>query len=111
MVLKTEMKIKIDKSEKRRLPRKFEFPWGKGMISEEASIRCSISGQGFKDTWEPTIQLLQFDDGEIAVRFCVYGNGRLRRMPLILNNEQATRLASEIRSNRKLKLIVGKLLK
>ena len=31
--------MKVDKADIRKLPRRFEFPWGKGMITEEASIR------------------------------------------------------------------------
>ena len=103
--------MKVDKAEMRKLPRKFEFPWGKGRITEEASIRCTITTNGFKESWEPTIQLLEFENGDRALRFCVYSRGRLRRIPMILDDEQARALASEIKVNRNLKAILGNLLK
>ncbi|MEM0159795.1 MAG: hypothetical protein QW393_03480, partial [Candidatus Micrarchaeaceae archaeon] len=89
----------------------FQLPWGKGMITEEAAIKCSISIHGSTESWEPTVQLLEFESGEKAIRFCVYGNGRLRRIPLILDSEQAERLASEISTNSKLRSIITNLLK
>ncbi|MEM4067955.1 MAG: hypothetical protein QXV17_13965 [Candidatus Micrarchaeaceae archaeon] len=98
--------MNIERASKRKIPRKFQLPWGKGMITEEAAIKCSISIQGSTESWEPTVQLLEFESGEMAIRFCVYGNGRLRRMPLILDKEQATRLALEINKNGKLKSMV-----
>lgn len=103
--------MKIDKAEKRKLPRKFEFPWGKGMITEEASIRCSITTNGLRESWEPTIQFLEFENGEKAIRLCVYSRGRLRRMPLIISEEQTKTLASEININHNLKSMLGNLLK
>ena len=102
--------MKIDKAEIRKLPRKFEFPWGRGMITEEASIRCTLKANGLKESWEPTIQLLKFENGESALRFCVYSKGRLRRMPMILDEAQARMMASEIKVNRKLKAILRNLL-
>ncbi|MEM0141482.1 MAG: hypothetical protein QXN66_05560 [Thermoplasmatales archaeon] len=98
--------MKIEKAVGRKIPRKFELPWGKGLITEEASIKCSISSGNFNESWEPTIQLLEFSNGEKALRFCVYGNGKLRRMPLILDEEQAEELAKEIDANFKIKSIV-----
>ena len=102
--------MKIDKAETRKLPRKFEFPWGRGMITEEASIRCTLTANGLKERWEPTIQLLKFENGESALRFCVYSKGRLRRKPMILDDAQARMMASEIKVNRKLKAILRNLL-
>ncbi|MEM3846685.1 MAG: hypothetical protein QXV17_11155 [Candidatus Micrarchaeaceae archaeon] len=98
--------MNIERASKRKIPRKFQLPWGKGMITEEAAIKCSISIHGSTESWEPTIQLLEFESGEKAIRFCVYGNGRLRRMPLILDKEQAKRLALEIDKNRKLRSMI-----
>ncbi|MEM4115873.1 MAG: hypothetical protein QXP59_07720 [Saccharolobus sp.] len=98
--------MKIEKASERKIPRKFQLPWGKGMITEEAAIKCSISIHGSTESWEPTVQLLEFENGEKAIRFCVYGNGRLRRMPLILDKEQATNLALEINKNRKLRSMI-----
>ncbi|MEM3905861.1 MAG: hypothetical protein QXZ17_03180 [Nitrososphaerota archaeon] len=103
--------MNIERASKRKIPRKFQLPWGKGMITEEAAIKCSISINGSTESWEPTVQLLEFENGEKAIRFCVYGDGRLRRMPLILDKEQAKRLALEIDKNRKLRsmiMVLGK---
>ncbi|MEM3192987.1 MAG: hypothetical protein QW292_13070 [Candidatus Parvarchaeota archaeon] len=103
--------MNIERASKRKIPRKFQLPWGKGMITEEAAIKCSITIHGSTESWEPTVQLLEFESGEKAIRFCVYGNGRLRRMPLILDKEQATKLALEINKSRKLRsmiMILGK---
>ena len=37
--------------------------------------------------WEPTIQLLEFEDGSRALRFCYYHGGRFGRGPLIMSAE------------------------
>jgi hypothetical protein len=56
----------------RRVPRSFEFPWGKGQIVEEASY--------VGEHHEPCIQLLRFDDGVELVRLCSYTlSGRYER--------------------------------
>jgi len=62
----------------RDLPRAFEMPWGKGEIVEEATTI---------DEWhEPAIQLLRYDDGSYAVRFCHYDQrGRFQRSPLMVS--------------------------
>ena len=103
--------MKVDKADIRKLPRRFEFPWGKGMITEEASIRCTLTTKGLKESWEPTIQLLEFENGDRVLRFCIYSRGRLRRMPMILDDVQARALASEIKVNKKLKTLLGNLIK
>ena len=102
--------MKVDKAGMRKLPRKFEFPWGKGVITEEASIRCTLTANGLNESWEPTIQLLEFENGDRALRFCVYSRGRLRRMPMILDDSQARALASEIKVNKNLKTVLENLI-
>lgn len=101
----------IQKASPRKLPRGFELPWGKGIITEEAAIKCTLSDQGLEESWEPTVQLLEFQNGERALRFCVYSSGRLRRIPLILDEEQAAELASVINLNPVLKSVLGTLLR
>ena len=62
--------------------RKFSFPWGSGIIAEEAQ---------YEGEWSrPTIQLLKYTEGEAeggaTIRFCSYNhNGRFSRSPLMLS--------------------------
>ena len=78
----------------RTLPRKFEFHWGQGWVTEEASIRTPHH--------EPAIQLLEYDSGEKAVRFCGYQGPRMGRYPLILDEDDLPKLRTEVRKNPKL---------
>jgi len=55
------------------------MPWGKGKITQEAAIA--------RPHWEPTLQLMNYDDGSQAVRFCFYTRGRFNRSPLILGED------------------------
>ena len=73
---------------KRDLPRPFTFEWGKGMVVEEASIRCKLDNH----SWDPTIQLLRFEDGSETLRFCVFHGARFSRMPLLISPEELTAL-------------------
>ena len=84
------MKIK-----KRKLTRKFEFHFGKGVITEEVSIKCPYH--------EPTIQLLEFESGEKSLRFCVYHGNRFSRVPLIIEVKDLKRLKKEINKSIKIK--------
>ena len=63
----------------RALPRPFNLPWGSGQIVEEVSV--------VRPHWEPTIQLLQYDDGSQGLRFCYYHGPRFGRGPMILDGE------------------------
>jgi hypothetical protein len=61
-----------------KLPRPFAMPWGKGEIVEEATAVGEWN--------EPSIQLLRYEDGTLAIRFCQYDHrGRFRRSPLIVD--------------------------
>ena len=66
------------KTTARKVPRPFAMPWGKGEIVEEAT---------FIGEWsEPSIQLLRYEDGALAVRFCQYDHrGRFRRSPMMVD--------------------------
>jgi len=68
----------------RKLPRPFTLPWGRGQVIEEISI--------FRPHWEPTIQLLQFEDGSEALRFCYYTGTKFGRGPLIASAEDLLEL-------------------
>jgi hypothetical protein len=64
------------KTTSRQVPRPFSMPWGKGQIVEEATAVGEWS--------EPAIQLLRYEDGREAVRFCHYDHrGRFRRSPMM----------------------------
>lgn len=67
----------------RKVPRPFTMHWGGGVISEEASVTTEWA--------EPTIQLMDYTDGEAAggwsVRFCSFShNGQFQRSPLMLDS-------------------------
>lgn len=78
----------------RKVPRKFTFHWGKGIVKEEASVRAQYH--------EPIIQLLQYDSGELAIRFCSYEGKRFNRFPLIVGEEHLKALGKSIRRNKEL---------
>ena len=65
----------------RTLPRPFSLHWGNGRIVEEAAY----AGEHH----QPSLQLLEFDDGSLEVRFCYYDHaGRFQRSPLIVSNDE-----------------------
>ena len=65
---------------KRPLPRPFSFHWGGGQIVEEATY--------ISEHHEPTIQLLEYEDGSLSIRFCSYGHrGQFMRSPVMVNEE------------------------
>jgi len=91
---------------KRKLPRKFNLPFGSGLITEEISIE--------NPHWEPTVQYMEFKEGHAkglkALRFCVYGNKSfMRNVPLIIGNGDVRRLKKEIRSSNKIKKFLKRL--
>ena len=88
--------IEIGEPERRRLPRRFSFHWGEGYIVEEASIKCTIRANGHVHSWEPTIQLLQYDDESQEVRFCVYIGKKFTRMPPIMGSEAMKALSKKL---------------
>lgn len=73
------------------VPRQFELPWGKGRITAEASIETPFN--------EPTVQLLEFDDGARAVRFCVCHRGDLLDKPMILDEADVPKLKRAIQQS------------
>ena len=63
---------------KRVAPRPFSFHWGGGQIVEEATF--------VSEHHEPTIQLLEYEDGSLSIRFCSYGHrGQFMRSPMLAN--------------------------
>jgi len=86
----------------RKLPRPFEFHWGKGWVTEEASVTTPHH--------EPTIQLLEYESGKKAIRFCGYSpRGQMGRYPLILGEEDLGALAKQVQKSPKLHKLLTKL--
>ena len=72
----------------RKIPRPFKMPWGKGMVIDEVSISSQYH--------EPTIQLLEFDNGDKLLRFCSYSHGRFSRSPLMIDEKDLRRLGKTL---------------
>ena len=86
----------------RKVPRKFAFHWGKGVVKEEASVRTPYH--------EPTIQLLQYESGERAIRFCSYEGSRFNRFPLIIGEDYLEDLAKALRKNKEIHRLLRRLI-
>ena len=85
----------------RKIPRPFSYDWGGGQIVEEASY----VGQYH----EPTIQLLEYDEGGLSVRFCVYNEGRFYRSPLLVGDDEIAGLRRSLEDTPRLRELLGKL--
>ena len=73
----------------RKLPRPFTLHWGSGQIVEEASYVGRYH--------QPALQLLEYDDGSLAVRFCYYDHhGRFQRSPLMVGDEEIAGLRGSL---------------
>ena len=70
----------------RVLPRPFEMHWGGGFIVEEVSAETPHH--------EPTIQLLEFEDGSQTLRFCYYHGSRFGRGPMMIDAEYLPQFAA-----------------
>ena len=75
----------------RKLPRPFSFPWGGGQVVEEVSV--------MRSHWEPTIQLLRYEDGEESLRFCYYHGPRFGRGPMMVSVEDLKELKAQARDS------------
>ncbi len=71
------------------------MPWGKGQIVEEATIRCPH--------WEPTIQLMEYDGGHRALRFCYYHGPQFGRGSMILDEIDLQRMGDALRKTPRLR--------
>ncbi len=86
----------------RRLPRPFALHWGSGRVVEEATY----AGQHH----EPSLQLLEFEDGSRAVRFCYYDHaGRFQRSPLIVSNDEVAGLKKALAGAPKLRALLRRM--
>ena len=84
-----------------RVPRPFTLPWANGQVTQEAQIHC--------DHWDPTIQLLESEDGTVSLRFCFYSRGRFNRNPMIIGEEELPRMADELRRHPRLRALLRKM--
>ncbi len=83
----------------RTLPRPFSLHWGEGNIVEEATVEGPYHN--------PAIQLLEFEDGSLSMRFCHYSHdGRFQRSPLILGDDTIDGLRQSVAANPRLKKLL-----
>jgi hypothetical protein len=90
----------------RKLPRPFEMHWGSGEIVEEASFTGEYH--------EPTIQLMEFTEGEAAgsltIRFCSYSHrGSFQRSPLMVAADELEGLRKALRETPRLRELLTRL--
>jgi hypothetical protein len=90
----------------RRVPRPFTMHWGGGEIVEEASYTGPHH--------EPTIQLMEYRDGEaagsVSVRFCYYSHdGRFQRGALMVDEETIAGLREALRKTPRLRALLRRL--
>ncbi len=85
----------------RKVPRPFKMPWGNGIVVKEVSITSQYH--------EPTVQLLQFDNGDRAIRFCSYNKGRFSRVPLMIDEKDLQKLGSVIKKEKEISKLISKL--
>jgi hypothetical protein len=78
----------VEKSPGRPVPRPFSLRWGKGEVVEEVSVE--------RPHWEPTVQLLRYEDGTEALRFCYYHGDRFGRGPAILDEQSIAQFADAL---------------
>lgn len=76
--------------------------WGKGELIEEASCQGRYH--------EPSIQLMQFEDGSRCIRFCYYHHGRFQRSPLILSSKELNAMGEALRKTPKLSKLLRHML-
>ncbi len=84
----------------------FSLHWGTGIVAEEA--------QTISEYHQPTIQLLEFTEGEAKgqtqIRFCHYSpRGAFQRSPLIIGESDIPELRKEIRQCPKLHRLLKRL--
>ena len=90
----------------RKLPRPFEMHWGRGEIVEEATC--------VGEYHEPSIQLMQYTEGEAAggfsIRFCSYNHrGSFQRSPLMLGQAEIDGLRKALHETPRLRDILRQL--
>ena len=85
----------------RKVPRPFKMPWGNGMVVKEVFITSQYH--------EPTVQLLQFDNGDRAIRFCSYNKGKFSRSPLMIDEKDLRKLGNAIKKAKEISKLISRL--
>jgi hypothetical protein len=90
----------------RKLPRPFEMHWGSGAIVEEATFEGEYH--------VPTIQFMEYTDGEAAgsfsIRFCTYNHrGMFQRSPLMVGQDDIEGLRKALRETPRLRAVLKRL--
>ncbi len=85
----------------RKIPRPFKMPFGNGMVVKEVSITSQYH--------EPTVQLLQFDNGNRVIRFCSYNKGRFSRAPLMIDEKDLRKFGSAIKKEKEIYKFISRL--
>ena len=86
----------------RTLPRPFSLHWGDGSVVEEVAY----AGEHH----EPSLQLLEFADGSLSVRFCYYDHaGRFQRSPLIVSKNEIAGLKDALAAAPRLRSLLREL--
>ena len=70
---------------------------------EEASVKVWLNNH----SWEPTIQLLRFEDGSETIRFCVFHGKRFSRMPMIISRDELDALMKECRKHGRISALLN----
>jgi hypothetical protein len=86
----------------RTVPRPFEMHWGGGWVVEEASALTEYA--------EPTVQLLEFEDGSQTLRFCYYHGQRFGRGPMMLSEEHLDEFAASLAEAPRIRQLLQKML-
>jgi hypothetical protein len=86
--------------------RPFSFHWGSGHVAEEARVE----GQHHV----PTIQLLEYTEGEaagqVSLRFCSYNHrGQFQRSPLMMSPVEVDDMRAALRQTPKLLALLSRL--
>ena len=71
------------------------------MVIDEVSIHSQYH--------EPTIQLLEFDNGDKLLRFCSYSHGRFSRAPLMIDEKDLKLLGKAITKTKEIRKFISKL--
>ena len=85
----------------RTVPRPFEMHWGSGFIVEEASVDTPYA--------EPTVQLLEYEDGSQALRFCYYHGTRFGRGSMMVGEEFLESFADGLRDAPRIRALLQRM--
>jgi hypothetical protein len=90
----------MTKETARTIPRPFTLRWGSGVIAEEAAY----VGQHH----EPALQLLEFEDGSLSVRFCYYDHAGPAQAgsPLVVSNDEIAGLKKALAQTPRLRALL-----